>query len=362
MALLDIKPYDRAYYESVIRPYLPEKIIDCHAHIWLDRFVTGEDSKLRSCLWPMMVAKDNSIEDLNETNRLLFPENQVISVLYSHTNVAVDLSQSNPYVAECAKQCGFPALYVAHPNQPAEEVEREVLAHPEFKGLKVYLEYAPSYIPNAEIRIYDFLTPEHLALADKHGWVVQLHIARPKRLADPVNYHQLLEIEQKYPNLQLLVAHLGRAYANEDVGDALDYLKNTEKTVWDFTANTNSWVMEQVLEHFGPERFIYGSDFPIFRMKARRVVENAFYINEIPQGSLGSFSVDYYKTDSQYGAGSVLSDPHLREIPYPEAEKITFFIYEEIAACFRACERLGLGKADIEKIFYANSARIFGVE
>ena len=52
----------------------------------------------------------------------------------------------------------------------------------------------------------------------------------------------------------------------------------------------------------------------------------------------------------------------MREIPYPEADKITFFIYEEINACRKACERLGLGKADVEKIFWSNSARIFGVE
>ena len=104
--------------------------------------------------------------------------------------------------------------------------------------------------------------------------------------------------------------------------------------------------MEKVLELFGPDRFIYGTDFPIFRMKARRVVENGFYINEIPMGSLGDVS----------------ADPHMREIPYPEADKISFFIYEEILSCKRACERLGLGKEDVNKIFYSNSARIFGVK
>jgi len=185
-------------------------------------------------------------------------------------------------------------------------------------------------------------------VANKHKWVVQLHIARPKRLADPVNYIQLLEIEQNYPDLQLLVAHLGRAYANEDVGNALEYLKNTEKTVWDFTANTNDWVMEQVLERFGPERFIYGTDFPIFRMKARRTVENGVYINEVP--------VD------EFPAEAIRGDSHMRPIPYPEADQITFFIYEEINACKMACERLGLGKADVEKIFWSNSARIFDVK
>lgn len=361
MALLQVTKYDREFYENELKPFLPKRFIDCHAHIWKESFCTGVDDKLRSQLWPMLVAKDNPIEDLLETNRILFPDNEVISCLYSHANIAVDLNQSNPYVAESAQKCGFPALFLAHPSMPAEEVEQAVLSDPVYKGLKVYLEYAPAYIPNNEIRIFDFLTPEHLALANKHKWVVQLHIPRPGRLADPVNYCQLLEIEQKYPDLQLLVAHLGRAYANEDVGDALEYLKNMEKTVWDFTANTNDWVMEQVLERFGPSRFIYGSDFPIFRMKARRVVENAFYINEIPKGSLGSFSVDYYKTKNEHGSGSVLSDPHLREIEYPEAEKITFFIYEEMAACKRACERLGLTKQETDAIFFDNSARIFGV-
>ena len=106
--------------------------------------------------------------------------------------------------------------------------------------------------------------------------------------------------------------------------------------------------MEQVLNYFGPERFIYGSDFPIFRMKSRRTVENGVYINEVPRG--------------QFPAASLVGDSHMREIDYPEADKITFFIYEEMNACRLACERLGLGKADVEKIFWSNSARIFGVE
>lgn len=346
MSFLDIKPCDRAFYQRELQNFLPDTFIDCHTHIWLDeQNHFCEDTASRSCAWPNMVARDNSVEDLQETNRLLFPGKQVISVLYGQPMVTIDLKRNNDYVAACAERLGWPALYISHPSQSCDSIEREIARHPCFRGLKVYLQFAPSYIPSNEIRIYDFLPPEHLALANRHGWVVQLHIARPRRLADPLNYVQLREIEEKYPDLQLLVAHLGRAYADEDVGDALEYLKHTKKTVWDFTANTNQHVMERVLNLFGPDRFIYGTDFPIFRMKARRTVENGFYINEIPQGSLGDVS----------------ADPHMREIPYPEAEQITFFIYEEIAACRRACQSLGLGKDAVENIFYRNSARIFGI-
>lgn len=345
MSLLNVTPYDQQFYQEELKDFLPDKFIDCHNHIWLKEFVTNTEAKSRAAAWPEMVAKDNSIEDLIQTNLELFPGKEVIPVLYSYVNVAVDTVRSNQYARDCAKSHHFPALYLSRPDEPVEQIERNVIEGG-FSGLKVYLEFAPWYIPANEIRIYDFLPKEQLALADKHGWVVQLHIARSKRLADPLNYVQLLEIEQNYPNLQLLVAHLGRAYANEDIGDALEYLKHTEKTVWDFTANTNQYVMEQVLNYFGSERFIYGSDFPIFRMKSRRVVENGFYINEIPEGSLGDVS----------------ADPHMREIPYPEADKITFFIYEEIVSCKRAVEKLGLGRNDVENIFYRNSARIFHME
>ncbi len=347
MSLLDVKPYDSWFYTEHLQDFLPDTFIDCHTHIYLDeQNHFCEDDANRSCAWPNMVAHDNSVEDLNETNRLLFPDKQVISVLYGQPMVTIDLKKNNAYVAQSADKYNFPALYIAHPSQSAESVERAVLANPRFKGLKVYLQFAPSYIPNNEIRIYDFLPHAHLALADKYGWVVQIHIARPKRLADPVNYMQLLEIEQKYPNIKLIVAHLGRAYSNEDLGDALDYLKNSEKTIWDFTANTNQQVMEKVLDLYGTERFMYGSDFPIFRMKSRRTVENGFYINEIPKGSLGDVS----------------SDPHMREIAYPEAEKITFFIYEEILSCKKACETLQLGSEDVKMIFYRNAARIFDIK
>ncbi len=346
MALLNVLPYDRQFYEEHLRDFLPKTFIDCHTHIWLDeQNHFCEDTAARSCAWPNMVAKDNSVEDLQETNRLLFPENEVISVLYGQPMVTIDLQKNNAYVAQSAEKNNYPALYISHPSQSPESVERAVLKNPCFKGLKVYLQFAPSYIPSNEIRIYDFLPHEHLALADKYGWVVQLHIARPRRLADPVNYIQLLEVEEKYPNIKLIVAHLGRAYADEDLGDALEYLKNSQKTIWDFTANTNQQVMEKVLELYGPDRFIYGTDFPIFRMKARRTVENGFYINEIPKGSLGDVS----------------ADPHMREIPYPEAEKITFFIYEEILSCKNACKTLGLGKEDVQKIFCDNSKALFDI-
>ena len=101
MALLDVKPYDKHYYETVLKPFLPKKFIDCHAHIWLPEHNPNDHLREGSQNWPRLVAKNaNSIEELNETNRLLFPDNEVVSVLYGDCAVSVDRTAINKYVAD----------------------------------------------------------------------------------------------------------------------------------------------------------------------------------------------------------------------------------------------------------------------
>ena len=195
-----------------------------------------------------------------------------------------------------------------------------------FLGCKVYLTLAPEYIPEDEIRIYDFLPHRYLEVLDRNGWMVMLHIPRPARLRDRVNVEQMLEIEQKYPNARVVIAHVGRAYCNEDVGDSIDILqKGTKNMLFDISANTNQWVFEQLIEKIGPKRIIYGSDLTAFRMRARRICEDGVYINLVSGGLYGDVSFDI----------------HMREVDGAEADSITFLLYEEIDAFSLATENTG---------------------
>jgi len=56
--------------------------------------------------------------------------------------------------------------------------------------------------------------------------------------------------------------------------------------------------------------------------------------------------------------GDPSQDPHLREVSAEEAEKITFFAYEELLAFKRVAQELGLTKQDIEDIMYNNAANM----
>jgi len=77
-------------------------------------------------------------------------------------------------------------------------------------------------------------------------------------------------------------------------------------------------------------------------MRTHRIEENGTYINLVPPGLYGDPS----------------QDPHLREVTPEEAEKITFFAYEELLAFKRAAKTLGLTKEDIEDIMYNNAANL----
>jgi hypothetical protein len=77
-------------------------------------------------------------------------------------------------------------------------------------------------------------------------------------------------------------------------------------------------------------------------MRTRRICENGIYVNLVPRGLYGDVS----------------GDRNMREVDGPEAQKLTFFMYEELLALRRAAERVGLSPADLRDVFYGNAARL----
>jgi len=90
---------------------------------------------------------------------------------------------------------------------------------------------------------------------------------------------------------------------------------------------------------------MFGSDLPIVRMRMRRIVENGRYINIVPPGLYGDVS----------------GDPHMREEDPLEAGKLSFFLYEVIAAMRRAAESAGLSADQVGQLFFTTAAKLFGI-
>lgn len=322
--------------------FLPPHLIDVHTHVYraADQPKSQGSGRERLVTWPARVATENPVKDLIETYRLLFPGRRVTPMMFgmvlSHnSNAARDAA----YVASCARAHGFPALIFAMPTWTATDFEQRIIKGG-FLGVKCYLSLAPPYIPTSEIRIFDFLPHYQLEVLNRHGWIAMLHIPRDARLKDPVNLAQMLEIESRYPNLKLIIAHVGRAYCPEDVGAAFKVLKATKRMFFDFSANTNAGVFRQLIETVGPKRILFGSDLPITRMRMRRICEKGNYVNLVPRGLYGDVS----------------GDSHMRAVGKTEAARMTFFLYEEIAAFRRAAADTGLTPRDIRLVFHDNAA------
>ena len=333
--MITINDYDRRVYDE-IRDFLPNQIIDCHTHVYLKEFFIEGVKSDGVKDWPSRVADECSIESLMNLYSLLFPDKKVTPVIFG-TVANVDYDKNNEYISKSGHENNFPQLYVCKPSTTPEQIETALMSG--FSGIKPYLNNAPKYIPANEIRIYDFLLPEQMEVINKNKAAVMLHIARDDRIKDPVNIGQLLEIDKKYPDAKVIIAHVGRAYAPEDFGDAFEQLKVTKNLLFDFSANTLDSAIKNALETFGPKRVLFGSDLPIVVMRMKRIVENGSYVNVVPPGLYGDLQ----------------GVPHMREAP-PD-EQLSFFMYEIIRAAKRAMT--GFSKEDVENVFYNNAKRIF---
>ncbi len=336
---MEATAYDKKVYAEQLRDFLPDKLVDAHVHLW-----TPESRKdyLRSdnlVTWTELVAPDCTYEDLMASYETMFPDKKVYPVLM--TNPSCHLEVGNPYVRACAEKTGLPSLYCITPETSEEEI-RKAFANG-FCGIKPYLNYAPAYIPAKEIRIYDFITPSQFELMNELGGVVMLHIARDGRLNDPLNIAQLMEIDRRYPNAKVIVAHIGRAYTPEALGNAFDTLRHSENLLFDFTATTYEPAITACLEAVGPKRLMFGSDMPITKMRMYRITENGTYINVVPRGLYGDVSLD----------------PHMRE---SDEENITTFMYEELLAFRKSAQKLGLTRAEVADILCNNAAALFGIK
>ena len=332
--MVSLNDYDRQIYRE-IKDFLPDNIIDSHTHCYLEEHFTSRESS-RGAAWANKVASQCSAEELVSSYKAFFPDKTVTPVIFGSTT-NIDYGKNNAYVKQEAKKRGFPYLFNVKPTMSPDELEAAFDGGA--AGIKPYLSQAPDYLPEEEIRCFDFLTHEHLAVCNRRKAVVMLHIPRSGRMRDPVNLAQIMEIEQKYPDAKVVLAHVGRAYAPEDFGDGFKVLAKTERMLVDFSANTLDAAIEAALEAVGPKRVLFGTDMPIVIMRMRRIVENGTYINVVPPGMYGD----------------IKGIPHMREA-HPE-EQLSFFMYEIILAAKRAMS--GASRQDVEDVFYNNAKRVF---
>ena len=324
---------DLPFYQRYLDGFLPERIIDVHTHA--GRMAQVDRAIAPPAFWADRICAAMPMESLATIHATIFPGKQVRAVSFAFPRRNVLLDEANAYIGRMAREQGGWGLLVTKPSWSAEQVLERVQAGGH-RGLKPYF-YLVDHVPQDKVTILDCLPHHHLRLANERGWVVMLHIPRPGRLADASNIAQIKQISVTYPNIKLIIAHIGRAYCPRYAIEGFAELRGCKNLLYDFSANCSQPVMEMLINEVGPQRILFGTDLPIVLLRMRRECEGDRYVN--------------------YVRRTRFIDAQTRRDPVNE-DTFTFLVYEQIAAFRRAAENAGLSRDDIKDVFCGNAERL----
>jgi predicted TIM-barrel fold metal-dependent hydrolase len=331
---------DRAFWREHLEGWVPETIVDAHTHVGDPAFrmepVTDE---MRRQYWVGEVSEPIDAADADRCIGMVFPRRRVTCVAMGWPSLAYDLDGLNEYLAaQCAAR-GWYALSVCPPAWDADRVNAE-LDRPGVIGLKPYYSLISAdrttRDKHLEAGIFEFLPHHVLEVADERRAWITLHVPRADRLGHPDNIREIKELRARYPNVVLVIAHLGRSYTEPHARESLPQLADDPGLHFDFSAVLNPDVLRFALECIGPERMLYGTDNPVFYMRGRRQWEGRTYIN---------------RTNQPFHFNKE------REAPDIEAT-YTLYMYEALKALKGACEDLNLGRPEVEALLRGNAQRL----
>jgi predicted TIM-barrel fold metal-dependent hydrolase len=332
---------DRAFWEEHLEDWVPRRIIDAHTHV-IDPRLRREPMtpEMRRQYWVSEVLEPIDAPSAERCHKIVYPGREVRCVAFGHPDLDFDIEAGNRYVQEECQKRGWYSLAVVRPQWSADQLAAE-LARPGVLGTKPYYALIShnrlTRDEHLEAGIFDFL-PHHLleVLDDRHAWVT-LHVPKASRLGHPDNLRQIREIRRRYPNVVLVLAHLGRCYTEAHALEGIVPLADDPGLYFDTSAVLNPASHRVALEHLGPERLLYGTDNPVFYMRGRRQYSGKTYVNRT--------NYDFHFN---------------RERESPEIEaRYTLYLYEDLLAIKQACTDLGLtDRKTIEALFHDNAARL----
>ncbi len=331
---------DRAFWEEHLEDWVPRRVVDTHLH-----FVNPEtqiETVSEEMLRRYWVIETYTAIDAADTERIahiLFPGRDVCYLGFGFAHLGWDILENNRYVREEGLRRGWPSLAVIDPRWVAEQVEHE-LKQPGCVGLKPYysmIRYNKFLTASfQEADIFDFLPHHQLEVADQyHAWCT-LHVPKADRLGHPSNIRQIKEIRRRYPNVKLVIAHLGRCYTEPHAREGILPLADEEGLYWDCSAVFNPASYRIALTHLGPERVMWGSDNPVFYMRGRRQFNGRSYID---------------RTDYPFHFNKE------REAPEIEAQ-YTIYTYEALRMLKDLWSELGLSERQRDLFFHETADRL----
>ncbi len=330
----DYSETDRQIYERELKDFLPSRIFDAHVHL-LDRSCLKAGQEFPPDCFLEKFGGTFTMEQCLDWARIALPDQEFYLNHFGHPTDKSDLDASAIYTGKVSDRRRSFGMALVSPQDTLKAVRRRVVKN-QLIGYKPYLAFVEGK-PRADITIHDMLPPEQMQLADDMGLAITLHVPRAERLADPLNQTQMVELCQRYPNVRIIFAHIGRAYYRSNVVGYLDGLAACPNAYIDTAMVNHEGVLEYALQNFPRERILFGSDAPVACLLGKSVEINNQYA---------------YLLADDYPIGTTIHDA---------AHAVTFtnFFYEQLRGIKLASERASLTRDEIDEILYGNAHRLF---
>jgi uncharacterized protein len=330
---------DRAFWEEHLEDWLPRRLVDAHTHVADPAHrLRPMTEAMRRQYWVNELFEPIDAPTAQRCYQTVFPGREFSCIAFGMPDLDFDLDAGNVYLQrECPKRA-WHSLALVPPDWTQEKL-LSLLDAPGVLGIKPYYSLISrnpeSRDAHIEASIFDFLPHHFLEVLNERGGWVTLHVPKAARLGAPENAREVREIRRRYPDIILVIAHLGRCYTEAHALEALPQFADDPGLFFDTSAVLNPACHRIALERFGPRRVIYGSDNPILYMRGRRQYQGRSYLNRTNHPFHFNKQREAHDIEARY----------------------TLFMYEDLRAIKRACGDLGISdRKQIEAIFHDNAA------
>jgi predicted TIM-barrel fold metal-dependent hydrolase len=329
--LIETNDLDRRIWNEELEEFVPREVYDIHTHMYRWAFNTDpQKDSSPSAAFARDLFPEASFDALQTADRLLMPGRTVSRLSFPFPFAPhCDFEASNRWVAEQTRaDRDSTALMVVNPSMTVEAIEADLQRY-RFLGFKPYRFYSTTG-DTVQCRITDFMPEHQLAVADRHGLMIMMHIARRQGIADEQNLDALERLTADYPNIKWVLAHCARSYSSWPLERAACRLEKIPNLWYDTSSVCESDAIEALLEIAGPKRVMYGSD-------------------DLPVGAGRGKYVAFAQ-----GWGYLSPENHSISLDHCEA-RMTFVRYEQLRAMRRAAKRVGLVQEQVEDLFRNNA-------
>ena len=325
---------EREIFQRELDSFVPDSALDAHAHMWAGAPTYGERSPMS--LW---TEEDMTVPLFRELMADLMPGRTVGGLMLALPMGIHGMPPAAPdtvtfqaeHIAREANPdplCGS-TMFVSpklDPDYVRQEVDRL-----DVNGLKCYHTESERR-PTPDSDIPEFLPEEFVRIAHERGMTVTLHMVKDRAVADPSNQHWIRAYCEKYPDMNLILAHAARSFNPVWAMEGIASLKGLPNVYCDTAAIGEVGACEAIIENLGHDRLVWATDFPLTHWRGNYVA--------------------FGNQHNWVGPDDVHDD---------RQDKYVFHGLEQLRVVKQAAWHRRLSDSQVEDVFFNNLARLLGI-